>query len=209
MAADREGALEVALTALRDRLRHGAYAPGARIPATALAASLRISATPVREALCRLVGEGVVEERRSQGFFVRSLTGVDVADLHRFALALLLVLAGRGRGPQPAPPAEGDLRDPVGQVEDLLAGWVAATGGPALIRTHQAIATQLGPVRRVEPRVFDDLEAEAAGLFRAAASPDVADFVQALRRFHGRRVQAADRLAAALISAGKYRGHIV
>ena len=47
-------------------------------------------------------------------------------------------------------------------------------------------------------RVFDDLDAEAAGLLRCADGPDDAEFTQALRRFHGRRIQAADRLAAAL-----------
>ena len=57
----------VALATLRERLRTGAYRPGVRITAVDLADELRLSNTPVREALARLAGEGLVEDRRGQG----------------------------------------------------------------------------------------------------------------------------------------------
>jgi len=197
MTAGREDAFELALTALRERLRHGEFRPGARLPASALAASLRLSATPVREALNRLAGEGLVEERRRQGFFVRVLTGLDVADLYRMSLAQLLVVGGRDRARRP-PPEAARSADPGRAVDDYLQAWMNASGSTALVRMRRATVTQLGPVRRLEPRLFDDLEAEADELLRCAAGPDEAAFTQALRRYHGRRIQAADRLAAAL-----------
>jgi DNA-binding GntR family transcriptional regulator len=197
MSVGRQDALELALAALRCRLREGAFPPGGRIAASALAASLRLSATPVREALSRLAGEGLVEERRNQGFFVRTLSGVDIGDLYRIGLAQLLILAGSDRAlrwPRVAPSGE----DPIRAVEDLLLGWTAAVGSRALIQTYRTVTTQLGPVRRAEAKVFDDLAAEADALFAVAAGGDAVGFTQALRRFHGRRIQAADRLAAAL-----------
>ena len=50
----------VALATLRERLRTGVYRPGVRITAVDLADELRLSNTPVREALARPAGEGLV-----------------------------------------------------------------------------------------------------------------------------------------------------
>ncbi|MFN3487458.1 MAG: GntR family transcriptional regulator, partial [Planctomycetota bacterium] len=61
----------MALTAVRDRLQSGALPPGARATAVDLADDLGLSTTPVREALSRLAGEGLLEDRRGQGYFVR------------------------------------------------------------------------------------------------------------------------------------------
>src|SRR4051794_25403905 len=89
MGADRVEPFQVALTSLRQRLREGLLAPGERIAASDIATDLQLSATPVREALSRLAGEGLLEDRRGQGFFVRTLTAVDIADLFRLSLAQL------------------------------------------------------------------------------------------------------------------------
>lgn len=199
MSTGRDDAFELALAALRTRLRVGDFAPGGRIPASALASSLKLSATPVREALSRLAGEGLVEERRNLGFFVRTLSGVDVADLYRLALAHLLIAVGRDRERRPpTAPDAGPGSDPVRAVEGYFQAWMAQAGSRALTQMHQTIATQLGPVRRIEHRVFDDLGLEAEMLLRLAGTAGVAEFAQGLRRFHGRRIQAADKLSAAL-----------
>jgi len=203
MSMGRDDAFEAALGVLRTRLRDGHLPPGSRIAASRLAASLHLSATPVREALSRLAGEGLVEERRRQGFFVRTLSGVDVADLYRMALAQLLILSGRDRGRRlPAPEALARPTDPVQATEAFFLAWVAAAGSRALVETYRTTVAQLGPVRRVEPLVFDDLAAESAELMSQAGAVEMPDLLQALRKFHGRRIQAADRLSAAL-NAGR------
>lgn len=55
--------------------------PGERISPEEIARSLNVSATPVREALHRLVKEGLVEQRPYVGFFVTSLTIEDIEEL--------------------------------------------------------------------------------------------------------------------------------
>jgi len=78
-----------ALGDLRRRLREGDLEPGSRITAKEVAEGLRLSPTPVREALSRLAGEGLLEERRGDGLFVPELSATDVAGLYRLSEQLL------------------------------------------------------------------------------------------------------------------------
>ena len=78
-----------------ERLASGSISPGTRIKDSALAAELGVSRTPVREALLRLVREGVLAADMGRGFSVRPLdavemqqTGVILANLEGLALAL-------------------------------------------------------------------------------------------------------------------------
>jgi DNA-binding transcriptional regulator YhcF (GntR family) len=208
MAALRPVSFQLALQSLRAQLREGVFAPGARITATEIAAALKLSPTPVREALAWLAGEGIVEERRGQGFFIRQLTASDIADLYRLSLAHLLIAQDPDR-PQLArrAPVEGleppdFTADPVAGVERLFAGWIAEGAGRVLAGSHRIVQTQLGPVRRVERLVISNLVAEAQAL-DAARMGAAADRLNRLRHFHARRVRLADRLASLLTRGGE------
>ncbi|MBI1198527.1 MAG: GntR family transcriptional regulator [Phenylobacterium sp.] len=211
MAASQAEPFHVALAAIRDRLRSGALAPGARATAVDLADDLGLSTTPVREALSRLAGEGVLEDRRGQGYFVRRLGSVDIADLHRRSLAHLLIAleprrANRLPPPAGAPPGipPGAAFDPVAAVEEAFRGWVGATGSRLLIAAFRVIQIQLGPARRVESRLLGDLEAEALGLLDAEVPR--AERLAALRQFHAVRIRESDRLAGLLDAAARGPG---
>jgi hypothetical protein len=200
MSAGRAEPFRLALQALRDRLRVGDFVPGERIRAGALAEELRLSATPVREALARLAGEGLVEDRRGEGYFVGALSGLEIADLYRLQLAHLQV-ALDPRRPAPAhrraPTTTTDL-DPVAAVERLFLGWVLQTGGRALGSSYRTIMVRLGPARRKEPLLFGDLAEEAARLASGANGADAPAGRRQLATFHGRRVAAAERIARLL-----------
>lgn len=71
----------VATDKIRDRILALALAPGMQLDETILRDTLGISRTPAREALNRLVTEGLVEVRASKGFFVRSLDLDEIARL--------------------------------------------------------------------------------------------------------------------------------
>jgi DNA-binding GntR family transcriptional regulator len=69
-----ERSLAVAATnKIRDNILDLTLQPGMQLDETILRESLGISRTPAREALNRLITEGLVETRRNRGFFVRSL----------------------------------------------------------------------------------------------------------------------------------------
>ena len=205
MAALRPESFQLALQTLRAQLHGGALAPGARITATEVAASLNLSPTPVREALAWLAGEGIVEERRGQGFFIRQLTASDIADLYRLSLAHLLIAQDPDR-PQLARRlaiARVEVSDPVVEVERLFSSWIAEGAGRVLAGAHRVVQIQLGPVRRKEGMLIPNLEAEARSLVATRDAADAADRLTRLRHFHARRVRLADRLAALLARGGE------
>lgn len=76
--------------ALRQRILNGGLPGGARLFEVALSEELRISRTPVREAMSRLAEEGLLERARGGGFQVRGFSRRDVID----AIELRGVLEG-------------------------------------------------------------------------------------------------------------------
>lgn len=67
---------------IRDRIMTGAERPGGRLRADYLATQFGMSATPVREALMSLHGEGIVTFEPGRGFRVAAMTRQDVLDLY-------------------------------------------------------------------------------------------------------------------------------
>jgi DNA-binding GntR family transcriptional regulator len=76
------------LAALRGALASGELAPGETYSAPALAERYGVSATPVREAMQRLAGEGVVETVPNRGFRVAGRSSRDLAELAEVRAAL-------------------------------------------------------------------------------------------------------------------------
>jgi DNA-binding GntR family transcriptional regulator len=72
-------------TSLYDRLRtdllRGALEPGSRLAMEALATRYDTSTTPLREALSRLVADGLVERRELRGFAVANVSAEDLAEI--------------------------------------------------------------------------------------------------------------------------------
>ncbi len=79
---------EVLVDALREAILTGRYAPGTRLVQDDLAEAFGISRIPLREALRRLEGEGLVVISPNRGAIVRPLVPKDVVDLYDLRLAL-------------------------------------------------------------------------------------------------------------------------
>jgi DNA-binding GntR family transcriptional regulator len=79
---------ESLVDALRDGILTGRYAPGTRLVQEDLAGAFGISRIPLREALRRLEGEGLVVISPNRGAIVRPLSPKDVVDLYDLRLAL-------------------------------------------------------------------------------------------------------------------------
>jgi DNA-binding GntR family transcriptional regulator len=79
---NRETTAGVIAAQIRARIMDGTFSPGSQLGEAQLAARLDVSRGPVREALQRLIQEGLLENRRNRGVFVTSLNDDDIADVY-------------------------------------------------------------------------------------------------------------------------------
>jgi DNA-binding GntR family transcriptional regulator len=86
--ATRQVGSEVAYDALRTAIIEGEFRPGERIIEQSVAADLRLSRTPVREAVRMLAADGLVIVTRHRGAIVRPLERADVLDLYELRARL-------------------------------------------------------------------------------------------------------------------------
>lgn len=73
--------VEVAYEALKKDITERLLAPGEKIILRKLSERYGISATPIKQALNRLIAEGVVESTPRKGIRVRVITGEEIAEL--------------------------------------------------------------------------------------------------------------------------------
>ncbi|HEX2922706.1 MAG TPA: GntR family transcriptional regulator [Chloroflexota bacterium] len=98
----RQNTLRIsALTAIRDNILNGTLRPGQQLVQAEIAAQMKVSRAPVREALRHLEDEGLVESIPYRGTFVSRVTRRDVIELYSLRGALealavrLIIQAGR------------------------------------------------------------------------------------------------------------------
>lgn len=142
----------LALTALAQFTGAGRFGWGMPLVTTTVAEELGLSPTPVREALARLAGEGVIEHRPGRGYFAPSPTSSDIVELYDLHRRLTL-WAVTDFGRRHACPVIEKTGTPQERVERLFAQLVEVSGNGALIRAHRRTAAQLRPIRTVEDRV--------------------------------------------------------
>ncbi|SFA92421.1 DNA-binding transcriptional regulator, GntR family [Amycolatopsis marina] len=78
----RESTAAIIARQLRDAIMNGSLPPGAQLGETELAARFEVSRGPLREAMQRLVSEGLLRSERHRGLFVIDLEPGDVYDIY-------------------------------------------------------------------------------------------------------------------------------
>src|SRR5690625_1617104 len=96
----RQSTVEYLAEPLRDAVMTGALPPGTQLGEADLAERFEVSRGPLREAMQRLVSEGLLHAITNRGVFVSELTAADVRDVYRTRSviergALEIVLAER------------------------------------------------------------------------------------------------------------------
>ena len=79
---------EAAYLQLRDAIRDGTFGPGDRLREVEVAERLKLSRTPIREALRRLESDGIVEHKPRIGAIIRTLSRTEVVELYEMRLVL-------------------------------------------------------------------------------------------------------------------------
>ena len=148
---EADSVVALAYDQLRALILAGDLTPGSRLGQAALAEQLGTSRTPVREALRRLAGEGLVEFRANRGFWTSDLGLADV--LRRLEVRLILepgiaALAAERRSDEDlralgeAIERESDATDPADAHDasrDFHLALAHATANPELERTLESL----------------------------------------------------------------------
>jgi len=169
-----------ALETLRRRLIDGAPLQGAALPVKVLAAELDVSPTPVREALSRLAGEGLVA-RTPAGYAGVIHDARSLAELYHLAGVLAEALARTAM----APPQAADL-------PEALDGLVTGANDQILAMAFARVRAQISPFAAAERQC----------LAPEPWPPMNAGLAAYLRRYYARRARrSGDILGAAIAEA--------
>jgi len=79
--ADAGSVVEFVTAEIKSRIRRGDFVPGQRLVAADLSQLLAVSGGPIREALTRLAGEGLVDIQPHRGALVRTQTVEEVMEI--------------------------------------------------------------------------------------------------------------------------------
>ncbi|MFI5718383.1 GntR family transcriptional regulator [Nocardia sp. NPDC051750] len=190
---------------IADRLRaaivHGSLEPGAQLGETDLAAQFGVSRGPVREAMQRLVSEGLLHSIRNRGIFVIELSLADVVDIYRSRTAieggaLSLILDGRRDIAHEAlapsvtamldRAAAGDATGVSDADQQFHEALVAAAGSPRLVRAARTLLIEtrmcLGKLQTTYPDLREQAQEHVA--LREAIGAASADRAHTLLRDH-------------------------
>ncbi|MBB5880682.1 DNA-binding GntR family transcriptional regulator [Xanthomonas arboricola] len=192
----------VAYAQVRRALQSGRYPPGQRIDPAKLATELKISSTPVRFALYRLVGEGLLIDHARYGFQVPLLTEVALRDLYDWMERLLRMACDMGVALVPhatgEPESTSAATDVVKQTWKLFDAIARATAHWSLHHAVRQTNDKLAPVRRAKHGLLDGLDEELAELTLHWQQRDLAALQTALHVYHVRRIQAVPRIVAVM-----------
>lgn len=183
------------------RIRHeiveGAFAPGAMLKLNRLTDQFGASATPVRDALNRLVGERLVILLPGGGFRVRPLDADRLAGLYRWHGHLIQIALER--------PLPESAREGLGLLkhEALKPGQVAAASerlfgilasvpqNEELAQAVAAASRALARARVLEHRLLPDVVGEFSQFLATIDREPIGAARRAMARYHRERAQSS------------------
>lgn len=153
----RQSTPELIAERLREAVARGRLSPGQQLGEAHLAAQFDVSRGPLREAMQRLVAEGLLRSERHRGIFVVELTDEDVRDVYqarktieRAAVTEVLrgdpaAAAARLRGPVEAMRLAASRRDAAAVADadqEFHEVLVDCAGSPRLHRAMRTLLTE-------------------------------------------------------------------
>jgi DNA-binding GntR family transcriptional regulator len=140
---------------IREAIMRGTLGPGTQLGEVELAGRLGVSRGPLREAMQRLVAEGLLRSERNRGIFVRDLDAADVRDVYiaraavEGAAGLLIISGDRAAAAEQLAAALAHMQDvaddPIALADAdhaFHAELVAASGSPRLQRMADGLLVE-------------------------------------------------------------------
>jgi hypothetical protein len=156
---------------LREIITRGDLRPGAHLDPAAISGELAASTTPIREALCRLMGEGLVETRQGSGFMLPLLDEPGLKDLYAWTVDLVGLALRRPKGGDRGSALHTEATDDyAGTAARLFAGIAAKSPNREHGQAMERVNAQLHAVRMREPEILADAGEELAAIVLLAQS---------------------------------------
>jgi len=190
MARDRDP-FSLALQTLRRLAGEGVFAPDRPIVILDEARRLKLSTTPIREALAWLGGEGMIERAPNGGYMGLRQDVASVASRYRLRHQLLsAAIADDDR------PLAGWTPDATVSLQDMFSTLVRLRGDDVLWRAYDRVARQLAWLAAAEAAVIPGFDRDVQRLLRAIG--DRSGLLDTLDQLHKKLAIGA---AAILIAA--------
>lgn len=177
--------------ALKRRILDLQLRPGVRLDPAQLSDMLGSSVTPVREGLNRLRGEGLVETRTNEGFFLPQVDAPALQDLYGWN-AEILFAALRRTGPSEASPDRPTMvptsSEPLADATAALFDAIARRSSNAEHQRALASANdRLHAARIAEEAVLEQGREEIEEIGARAGSGQLAELRRLIAAYHRRR----------------------
>ncbi|MBO9547123.1 GntR family transcriptional regulator [Caulobacter sp.] len=196
---DRPGTGERVYLAIKTfLLSESALRPGERVDVPDLTRRFGASATPVRAALHRLVGERLLTSHQGEGFSLARVTEPDLSDLYQWNLALLVNAARTVTAEPPILEDQGNGDAPIRALEDLFARLAARSGNVEVEWALAGASDRLHRARCVELDLIPEFEEETRELRSLASDGALASLRQGLVAYHRRRLRLVSAITRRL-----------
>lgn len=187
--------VSIAHIAIRTWLRDGGVRPGEAINVKDTADALRLSVTPIREALERLVGERlVIPARDRSGFIMPRHSPRDFAEMIDLHAVLADVAVTRSQATSSELSRAIDPADSRRATETFFESLFLSGGGGMLADAGARLAHQLAPFRLVESHVLLNDASELIELAKATSGQRPR---AAFKAYHRRRALRAVEIVQA------------
>ena len=194
---------------LKARLLAQIPMPGQTLQIGVVAEQLRVSSTPVREALARLAAEGLIGFAPKKGFFARTPSELEIRGLYAANVALLCasidqapVDADIGAVASPAPTvgeARFDALSVVLATDELFLRIGRRSGLTELSERIQNLSERLRHVRLIEHEVITDGDRELLRMRTHIENAEYAELRAAVAAYHDIRLQSVSRICRELL----------
>ena len=190
--------------AVRLAIQTGRYLPGDHIDPGMLAAEFKTSPTPVRFALYRLVGEGIIADHGRQGFDIPIPTEASLRSLYDWMRRLLLMACdisletpARLTSIHAVATSSADV---VALTRQTFEAVALETGHHFLHLAVRQVNDKLDPIRRAKQPLVPDARQELARLIRLWQIRQLQQLKTALVDYHERRMRLVPQIVGVLNS---------
>lgn len=203
--SDSLSLIEDIYTALKSDLLSGRHTPGERIDISNLLKRFPASKTPILLVLNRLVGEGLLETRPHDGYYLPRMTTDSLRELYECDIQILTLILDNqlalGTSQQDLPAISFTETDSVADTEALFMAIAVLSGNREFQRIVAGLNDRLRPLRRLKAKTTLNLPAELSALRGAWRDGELTGLKALIADYHRRRLNRLPEFVALAYTA--------